>query len=45
MFVGKVMSLPLSGAPESALLMWAPALPANIRLGWKSLPEANTLAY
>jgi len=23
----------------------APALPTNIRLGWKSLPETNTLAY
>ncbi len=21
------------------------ALPANIRLGWKGLPETNTLAY
>jgi hypothetical protein len=23
----------------------APALPAIIRLGWKGLPEINTLAY
>jgi hypothetical protein len=23
----------------------APALPANIRLGWKGLPGTNTLAY
>jgi hypothetical protein len=23
----------------------APALPVNIRLGWKGLPETNTLAY
>ncbi len=26
-------------------LRWAPALPANIRLGWKGFPGANTLAY
>jgi hypothetical protein len=38
MFAGKDRSLPLSGAHESALT-------ENIRLGWKSLPGANTLAY
>jgi len=32
----------LSGAPLWYILL---ALPANIRLGWKSLPGANALAY
>jgi len=26
-------------------LRQAPALPTNIRLAWKGLPETNTLAY
>ncbi len=30
---------------KGASLGQAPALPANIRLGWKGLPETNTLAY
>jgi hypothetical protein len=30
---------------KAALLGQAPALPANIRLGWKGLTESNTLAY
>jgi hypothetical protein len=44
MFAGKARSLPM-GAPESALLGYAPALPANIRLGRRGLPGTNTLAY
>ncbi len=28
-----------------ALLKQAPALPTNIRLGWKGLPRANTPDY
>ena len=31
--------------PKCASLRWALALPANIILGWKGLPESNTLAY
>jgi hypothetical protein len=30
---------------KGASLGEAPALSANIRIGWKGLPEANTLAY
>jgi hypothetical protein len=30
---------------KGSLLGLAPALPANIRLSWKSLPGTNTLAY
>ncbi len=30
---------------KGATLGQAPALPANIRLGWKGLPGTNTLAY
>jgi hypothetical protein len=37
MFVDKAVAYP---SDESAL-----ALPANVRLGWKGLPGANTLAY
>jgi hypothetical protein len=41
MFVRKGKSLTYSGAPE-----WqAPAILANIKLGWKDLPGTNTLAY
>ncbi len=29
---------------KGALLRWALALPADIRLGWKGLPGTNTLA-
>jgi hypothetical protein len=29
----------------SALIMWAMALPANMRLGWKGLTNSNNLAY
>jgi hypothetical protein len=38
MFVGKARAYP-SDATK------APALPANIRLGWKGLPRTNALAY
>ncbi len=37
--VGKAPSL------ESAPYNQAPALLTNIRLGWKGLPDKNTLAY
>ncbi len=30
---------------KGASLRYAPALPANIRLGWKGLPGTNALAY
>jgi hypothetical protein len=30
---------------KDAALRYAPALPANKRLGWKGLPRTNTLAY
>jgi hypothetical protein len=30
---------------KGTLLEYAPALPANIRLGWRGLPKTNTLAY
>ncbi len=30
---------------KGALLGQTPALPTNIRLGWKYLPATNTLAY
>ncbi len=33
------------GHLKGALLIWSPALPANIRLGWKGLSGTNTLAY
>ncbi len=32
----------LSGSAEKG---WLLASPTNIRLGWKNLPETNTLAY
>ena len=43
--LGEARSLPYSGAPKGVLLGEALALPANIRIGWKGLPETNTLAY
>jgi hypothetical protein len=30
---------------KGASLEWDPALPTNIRLGWKGLPGTNTLSY
>jgi hypothetical protein len=47
-FVGKPSSLPWSKIFEylnDISLGQAPALPPNIRLGWKGLTETNTLAY
>ncbi len=38
-FVGK------ASVPYGTLLWQAPALPANVRLGWKIVDVANTLAY
>jgi hypothetical protein len=43
MFAGKVRACP-SEAPFP-LLGRLLALPTNIRQGWESLPETNTLAY
>ncbi len=45
MFVGKTTILTYSGAHESASLGQALAFLTNIRLGWKGLPGANTLAH
>jgi hypothetical protein len=36
------MAIVISGASLKGRLL---ASPANIRLGWKGLPRANTLAY
>ncbi len=33
------------GHQKGALLGQTPALPTNIRLGWKGLPGTNTQAY
>ncbi len=33
------------GHLKDALVGYALALPSNIKLGWKGLPETNTLAY
>ncbi len=44
-FAGKAWACPvkhISGTPLKGKLL---ALPTNIRLGWKSLPGTNTLAY
>ncbi len=38
-FVGK------ASVPYGTLLWQAPALPANVRLGWKIVDVANTQAY
>jgi hypothetical protein len=43
-FSGKDTSLPVEWSPVRAPLWQAPALLANIKLGWKSI-SANTLAY
>ncbi len=45
MIAGKAGAYPRVEHLEDASLGWAPALPAIIRLGWKGLPETNTLAY
>jgi hypothetical protein len=36
---------PRVGRQKGALLRQTPALPTNIRLSWKVLPQTNTLAY
>jgi hypothetical protein len=43
MFVGE--AYPRVEHLKRASLEYAPALPANIRLGWKGLPGTNTLAF
>jgi len=45
MFVGKVRSQPRVEHIKGALLRYAPALPANFRVGWKGLPGTNALAF
>jgi hypothetical protein len=45
MFVGKARSLPYNGHAKGASLRSAPALPANISLGWQNLPGTNAQAY
>ncbi len=45
LFLGKDRSLPLELRLVRAPLLSATTLPAKIRLGWKCLTMANTLAY
>jgi hypothetical protein len=46
MFVGKAKSLPWSGASERfSIKVGYPALPSNIRLGWKFMAGTTSLAY
>ncbi len=45
MFAGKSSRILNVDSLKGAPLEKAPALLANIRLGWKSLPGTNTLAY
>ncbi len=45
MFVGTPGVYPIVDHLKGASLGWAPALPANIKQGWKGLPRTNTLAY
>jgi hypothetical protein len=47
MFVGEALVRPYPGVEhlKGASLWEAPALKANIRLGWKGLPVKNALAY
>ncbi len=45
MFVGKARSQPYLEHLKGASLWYSLALQASIRLGWKSLPWKNTLAY
>ncbi len=42
LFVDKASSLPYL---KVSSIGQAPAIPTNIMLGWKGLPEANDLAY
>jgi hypothetical protein len=41
LFTGKAVSIPLDRSP----LRKAPALPVNIKLGWKSLTVKSTLTW
>ncbi len=45
MFASKAEACPSEAPFRCSTLGFALALPANIRLGWKGLPRANTLAY
>jgi hypothetical protein len=45
MFAGKALAFPANISYPSAFWGRLLALPANIRLGWKGLPETNTLTY
>jgi hypothetical protein len=45
MFVGKAGAYPRAEYLKGASLKYAPALPANIRPGWKGLPGTNDPAY
>jgi hypothetical protein len=42
MFVGKAGAFPSEGSPLKSRLL---SSHTNIRLGWKGLPEKNTIAY
>ncbi len=44
-FTGKTRGLPKSGVLQGASLREALSFLANVRIGWKSLPATNTLAY
>ncbi len=45
-FAGKDRSLPLEWSfVRCSTLVVFPVLPTNVRLGWKSMQVANTLAY
>ncbi len=45
MFGGKAEAYPSEAPFRCSTLEYVPALPANIRLGWKGLPGTNVLAY
>jgi hypothetical protein len=45
MIANKADAYPRVELLKGASLGQAPALPANIRLGWKNLPGTNALAY
>jgi len=45
MFAGKAEAYRSEAPFMCSTLGLAPTLPITIRLGWKGLPETNTLAY
>jgi hypothetical protein len=45
MFVGEARSLPRAEHLNGASLRQALTLLTNVRIGWKGLPDTNTLAY